>query len=180
MNNNNNKNKDLSKLMDQAKEMVSLSNTLIARISKNTKPSSSGEISGEDEDMKTLKSYFFNMGIIDNPVTKEDAGSKKYHKALAMEIYKNLTSSIVEHGGIMTLADVYCRLNRARGIAGLVSVEDLLNACKELNRLDLELKYNVYKDVNLHVLEIVSNSGNQSIKQRLDEICSLVDKNQFL
>lgn len=163
--------------MDQAKEMVGLSNTLIAKISKNTTKSASGPSDEDDEDMKTLKSYFFNMGIIDNPVTKEESGSK-YFKALAMEIFKSLSKVIVDHGGIMTLADVYCRLNRARGIAGLVSVEDLLNACKELNRLDCELKYNVYKDINLHVLEIVG-SGQQN-KKRLEEICQLVEKNESM
>lgn len=160
--------------MDQAKEMVGISNSLMAKISKNTKPSGGNE-NDDDEDMKTLKSYFFNMGIIDNPVTREESGSK-YYKALAMEIYKSLTKVIADHGGIMTLADVYCRLNRARGIAGLVSVEDLLSACKELNRLDHELKYNVYKDMNLHVLEIV---GQQN-RRRLEEICQMVEKNESL
>ena len=53
------------------------------------------------------------MGIIDNPVTKESSGSK-YYKDLAMEIYKNFCQVISEKGGIMTLADVYCRLNRVK------------------------------------------------------------------
>ena len=33
----------------------------------------------------------------------------------------------------MTLTDAFCRLNRARGLE-LVSPDDLLNACAELNR----------------------------------------------
>lgn len=120
---------------------------------------------------------YSSTGIIDNPVTKESSGSK-YYKSLALEIYNSMTKLILEHGGIMTLADVYCRLNRARGLAGLVSIEDLLNACKELNRLNYDLKYNAYKDMNLHVLEVIS-TGQQN-KKRLEEICDLVKKNECL
>ena len=105
--------KDLSILMNQAKEMVNLSNTLIAKISKNAAASSSLNENEDDEDMKKLKNYFLNMGLIDNPVTKESSGSK-YLKDLANEIYKNFSAIISEQGGIMTLADVYCRLNRVR------------------------------------------------------------------
>ena len=55
----------------------------------------------------------------------------------------------------MTLSDVYCRLNRARAIAGLISADDLLNSCKQLNKLTAQkLKYNIYPDANLHVLEV--------------------------
>jgi hypothetical protein len=104
--------KDLNILMNQAKEMVNLSNTLIAKISKNAAASSVNE-NEDDEDMKKLKNYFLNMGLIDNPVTKESSGSK-YLKDLSNEIYKNFSTIISEQGGIMTLADVYCRLNRVR------------------------------------------------------------------
>lgn len=39
---------------------------------------------------------------------------------------------------MMTLPDVYCRVNRARGIE-LLSPEDLLNACQVLGRLNLPI-----------------------------------------
>ena len=70
----------------------------------------------------------------------------------------------------MTLSDVFCRLNRARAIAGLISPEDLLDACKQLNKQSQSLKYNVYPEQNLHVLEIGSDNN-----QKLDEICQLID-----
>lgn len=168
--------KDLSVLMNQAKDMVNLSNALIAKITKNTASTATANENEDDEDLKKLKGYFVNMGIIDNPVTKELSGSK-YYKDLAMEINNNLGKTINDCGGIMTLTDVYCRLNRARGMAGLISVDDLLNACKEINKQSFNLKYNVYKDLNLHVLEV--ETSNQSSK-KLNEICSLVEKNQFL
>lgn len=167
--------KDLSILMNQAKDMVNLSNSIINKMAAKEAAKSTDE-TDDSEDMKKLKGYFHNMGIIDNPVTREESGSK-YYKALALEIYNNLTKVIEQHGGIMTLADVYCRLNRARAIAGLVSVDDLLNACKELNKLNYELKYNIYKDLNLHVLELV---GSDFIRRKLTEICDIIRQHESL
>jgi hypothetical protein len=67
---------------------------------------------------------------------------------------------------------------KARGIAGLISAEDLLNACKEINKMNLNLKYNVYKDLNLHVLEMTTSDSTNS--KKLEEICDLVEKNKCL
>ena len=167
--------KDLNVLMNQAKDMVEVSNSIIAKINKSM-VTSKAETDDESEDMKNLKSYFLNMGIIDNPVTKESTGSK-YYRALALEIYNNMSKAIADNGCIMTLADVYCRLNRARGVAGLISSEDLIYACKELNRLNYELKYNVYTDLNLHVLEIFNSEANKKKMQQIEE---LIEKNESL
>lgn len=166
--------KDLGILMNQAKEMVELSSNMISKINKVTEQQSADD--DDSEDMKNLKSYFLNMGMIDNPVTRESAGSK-YYKALAAEVYKNMTKIIADNGCIMTLADVYCRLNRARGIGGLISPEDLLYACKELNKQNHELKYNIYSDLNLHVLEIFNTEAN---RKTMEHIIDLVDKSEFL
>lgn len=163
--------KDLSILMNQAKEMVNLSNLIIAKLAKDNKINNE-----EDEDMKRLKGYFLNMGIIDNPVTKESSGSK-YYRDLALEISNNFTQIIMDAGGIMTLSDVYCRLNRARAIAGLVSVDDLMNACKQINKLNLKLKYNVYVDNNLHVLEI---EHYQVSAEKFKQITEFIEKNECL
>lgn len=163
----NNSFKDLSVLMNQAKEMVKLSNNITAKLAKEKASSEN-----DDEDMDKLKGYFSNMGIIDSPVTKETSGSK-YFKDLAKEISKNLTDVIAAHGGIMTLSDVFCRLNRARAIAGLISAEDLLNSCKQLNKLNEKLKYNIYIDLNLHVLEI-----NSIHNDKINEISEIVNANE--
>ena len=40
---------------------------------------------------------------------------------------------------MMTLPDVYCRVNRARGLE-LISTEDLLNACKALQQMNLPIQ----------------------------------------
>lgn len=43
-----------------------------------------------------------------------------------------------ECGGMMTLSDVYCRVNRARGLE-LLSPEDILNACQVLEQMSLPI-----------------------------------------
>jgi ESCRT-II complex subunit VPS36 len=167
--------RDLSILMNQAKEMVDLSNSIISKLNKEALAKSSEE-DNDSEDMKKLKLYFLNIGLIDNPVTKESSGSK-YYKNLASEIYNNMSKIVNNNGGIMTLADVFCVLNRARGMGGLISPDDLLMACRELNKLNHNLKYNVYSDLNLHVLEIDSTQANS---KKLNGIVDLVDRNEHL
>lgn len=51
---------------------------------------------------------------ISNPVTKESAGSQ-FHRDLAVELARFLEQLLPRHNGIMTLFDVYCFFNRARG-----------------------------------------------------------------
>lgn len=79
------------------------------------------------------------MGI-DDPVTRDAYKSNSaYYKSLAKQICDILLVPITEIGGMMTLADVYCRVNRARGLE-LLSPEDLLNACRLMESLSLPLK----------------------------------------
>lgn len=97
---------------------------------------------------------------IDDPVTKSAFGSDdKYHRELARELARALEKPLRERGGIMALSDVYCRINRARGLEvrtycytaddnslfmnfvfKLMSPEDLLNACRVLNSLSLSVR----------------------------------------
>lgn len=77
---------------------------------------------------------------IDDPVTRDSHKSdNQYLRSLAKQICDILQTPISEMGGMMTLADVYCRVNRARGLE-LLSPEDLLNACKIMESLELPLK----------------------------------------
>lgn len=58
---------------------------------------------------------FLNIGI-SNPVTKHSAGSS-YHQQLARQLADFLLDRdrLMKAGGVMTLPDVYCLFNRARG-----------------------------------------------------------------
>lgn len=116
---------DLSKLMSMAKDMVSISKVISAKIRERQ-----GDIS-EDETVR-FKSYLMSLGI-DDPVTRDNVqNNTEYFQRLSTQICEMLLDPIMESGGMMSLADVYCRVNRARGLE-LLSPEDLLNACQALN-----------------------------------------------
>ncbi|XP_068920705.1 vacuolar protein-sorting-associated protein 36 isoform X2 [Petaurus breviceps papuanus] len=124
---------DLSKLMIKAKEMVELSKSIANKIKDKQ-----GDIT-EDETIR-FKSYLLSMGIA-NPVTRETHGSgTHYHMQLAKQLAGILQVPLEERGGIMSLTEVYCLVNRARGME-LLSPEDLVNACKMLEALKLPLRY---------------------------------------
>uniref|UniRef100_A0AAY5KD90 Vacuolar protein-sorting-associated protein 36 n=1 Tax=Esox lucius TaxID=8010 RepID=A0AAY5KD90_ESOLU len=100
---------DLSKLMVKAKEMVELSRSIANKIKEKQ-----GDIT-EDETIR-FKSYLLSMGIA-NPVTRETHGSgTHYHLQLAKQLGDMLVAPLEERGGMMALTEVYCLVNRARGM----------------------------------------------------------------
>lgn len=116
---------DLSKLMTMAKDMVGISKAISAKIRDRQ-----GDIS--DDETVRFKSYLMGLGI-DDPVTRDNFQSNiEYYASLSNQLCQVLLDPITEVGGMMSLADVYCRINRARGLE-LLSPEDLMNACKLLN-----------------------------------------------
>ncbi|XP_014090894.2 vacuolar protein-sorting-associated protein 36 [Bactrocera oleae] len=116
---------DLNVLMAMAKDMVAISKVISTKIREQK-----GEIS--DDETVRFKSYLLSLGIED-PVTRENFSSNSdYFRSLAQQICELLLDPIEEQGGMMSLADVYCRVNRARGLE-LLSAEDLLHACQQLN-----------------------------------------------
>ncbi|XP_069131162.1 vacuolar protein-sorting-associated protein 36-like [Argopecten irradians] len=150
---------DLSKLMDKAKEMVNLSKTIATKIKDRQ-----GEIT-EDETVK-FKSYLLSMGIPD-PVTRETHGTgDKYYSELAKQLSKVLEKQLQECGGIMTLTDVYCRVNRARGME-LLSPEDMLHACEMLESLRLPVRMKMF-DSGVIVLQLQSHDEEQVISNTTD------------
>ncbi|XP_029036325.1 vacuolar protein-sorting-associated protein 36 isoform X1 [Osmia bicornis bicornis] len=138
---------DLKKLMEMAKDMVSISKTISAKIRERQ-----GDIT-EDETVR-FKSYLMSLGI-DDPVTRDAyKSSNEYFKQLAKQLANILEEPIKEVGGMMTLTDVYCRVNRARGLE-LLSPEDLLNASRQLAPLDLPIVLRVF-DSGVMILQIRS------------------------
>ena len=142
---------DLKKLMGMAKDMVSISKTISAKIRERQ-----GDIT-EDETVR-FKSYLMSLGI-DDPVTRDAyKSSNEYFKQLAKQLADILEEPIKEVGGMMTLTDVYCRVNRARGLE-LLSPEDLLNASRQLASLGLPVVLRVF-DSGVMVLQSRSHDDN--------------------
>ncbi|XP_043259390.1 vacuolar protein-sorting-associated protein 36 [Colletes gigas] len=154
---------DLKKLMEMAKDMVSISKTISAKIRERQ-----GNIS-EDETV-TFKSYLLSLGI-DDPVTRDAyKTSNEYFKQLAKQLADILDEPIKDVGGMMTLTDVYCRVNRARGME-LLSPEDLLNASRQLAPLNLPIVLRIF-DSGVMVLQIRSHDDNAIV----DLIAELINE----
>ncbi|OCT95983.1 hypothetical protein XELAEV_18013675mg [Xenopus laevis] len=152
---------DLSKLMEKAKEMVELSKSIATKIKDKQ-----GDIS-EDETIR-FKSYLLSMGIA-NPVTRETHGSgTHYHMQLAKQLATMLQAPLEERGGIMSLTEVYCLVNRARGME-LLSPEDLVNACKMLESLKLPIRLRVF-DSGVMVIEHQSHNEEEMVASALETV----------
>jgi len=153
---------DLDRLMDMAKPMVALAKNISTKIRDKQ-----GGIS-EDETVQ-FKSYLLSLGI-DDPVTKDSAGSdKKYYQGLAKEMFLVLDQPIQVAGGMMTLTDAFVRVNRARGLE-LVSPEDVLNAAKQLKETNLPLSLQTFPSGVM-----VLRSNNMTEEELLEKIIYLVD-----
>ncbi|XP_053790476.1 vacuolar protein-sorting-associated protein 36 isoform X1 [Vidua chalybeata] len=152
---------DLSKLMEKAKEMVELSKSIANKIKEKQ-----GDIT-EDETIR-FKSYLLSMGIA-NPVTRETYGSgTQYHMQLAKQLAGILQTPLEERGGIMSLTEVYCLVNRARGLE-LLSPEDLVNACKMLESLKLPLRLRIF-DSGVMVIELQSHNEEEMVAAALETV----------
>ena len=144
---------DIDQLVAMAKPMVKLAKTISEKIRDKQ-----GDVT-DDETVK-FKSYLMSLGISD-PVTRDGAGSDQtYYLELAKEIYQILQAPLNESGGIMTLTDAFCRINRARGME-LISPEDLLNACKTFNNpksnsLNIPIQLHTFPETGVHVLQLAS------------------------
>lgn len=147
---------DLKNLMGLAKDMVSLSRSISNKIKER-----SGDISADDTTQ--FRSYLLSLGI-DDPVTRETHGSAtEYHKSLAKEVTQALEDAVKEAGGMMLLSEVYCRINRARGLE-LLSPEDVINACQVMQRLGLSLNLHTFES-GVQVLQTVGLDQEEVIKE---------------
>ncbi|KAG2456415.1 VPS36 protein, partial [Polypterus senegalus] len=113
-----------------------------------------------------FKSYLLSMGIA-NPVTRETHGSgTHYHLQLAKQLAQILQTPLEERGGMMALTEVYCLVNRARGME-LLSPEDLVNACKLFENLKLPLRLRIF-DSGVMVVQLQSHNEQEMITSAVD------------
>lgn len=145
--------KDLDQLMITAKDMVMISKNISEKIKEKQ-----GAIS--DDETIRFKSYLLGLGV-DDPVTRSSfADSNLYYTTLCKEIIQIIKVSLDEVGGTMALAEVYCRVNRARGL-DLLSPEDLMHACFMMNSNTLSpVKF---KQFDSGVLALQSSMCDESV-----------------
>lgn len=147
---------DLSKLMDKAKEMVAISKSISTKIKDKQ-----GDIT--DDETQKFRSYLLSLGI-DDPVTRETHGTgDAYLRELARQISDFIHQPLQDCGGVMTLTDIYCRINRARGME-LLSPDDLVKACKFMEYLKLPVRLRVFES-GVMVLQLQSHSEQAIIAE---------------
>ena len=123
-----------------------------------------------------MDSILQSIGMV-SPVTKYSAG-RMYHRQLARQIADLLTaqSRLERMGGMVTLSDLYCILNRARGTE-LVSPDDLYRAARLMGRLKVGMHLAKFPS---GVKMIRSDSfGNEAIFDRLLSLFEDTDSRAF-
>lgn len=146
---------DLSRLMNMAKDMVSISRSISTKIREKQ-----GDIT-EDETVR-FKSYLLSLGI-DDPVTRGAfSNQNEYFQSLSRQLAQILEEPIKEVGGMMSMADVYCRVNRARGLE-LLSPEDLMSACRLMSTLQLGLCLRTF-DSGATVLQLSDHNDSTIVE----------------
>lgn len=147
---------DLKNLMKMAKDMVTLSKSITGKIMEKQ-----GTIT--DDETVQFKSYLLSLGIKD-PVTRDSASSEsKYYKELSTQVTRAMEAPVKDVGGQMSLHDIYCRINRARGME-LISPQDLVEACKLTNKLQHPVFYREY-DSGLKVLCLQSHNEQDVVQE---------------
>ncbi|KAG0212185.1 hypothetical protein BGX28_006731 [Mortierella sp. GBA30] len=146
---------DLQGLMDKAAEMVTLAESISNRLAKSS--------TVNNEETATFKTYLLSMGIA-APVTKDTAGAV-FHKELARELVEFILPIVEREGGTMSLMDVYCVFNRARGVE-LISPKDLHTACQMFTELNLALRLRKF-DSGLLVIQTMARYSDDEVSSSI-------------
>jgi len=146
---------DLASLEKHAKKMVALAENYAIEVEKarirkaaaavtvtdsSSSSSSSASIESDEawnQQMQNVGTLAAGMGFV-SPVTKSIAGSA-YTSELARQISVVLRPHLQRRGGVISLTDAFCLVNRARGTE-VVSPEDLLEASQLLRDLKLGMR----------------------------------------
>nr|CAD1829519.1 unnamed protein product [Ananas comosus var. bracteatus] len=147
---------DLNALMSKAKEMVQLAEKMRLKLLSN----STAQANSNDEEMgskQDMQDWLLSVGIV-SPVTKESAGAL-YHQQLSRQLADFVKLPLERAGGMMSLVEVYCLFNRARGTE-LISPEDLLQACAIWEKFDVPVMLRKF-DSGVKVIQNKSHSDDE-------------------
>lgn len=140
---------DLESLMAMARDVVAVCNAVAAEREKQQRQraqredascnstlagprgqnGAAGAAAGADAEGASLGALLRDVGLT-SPVTREAAGAL-FHRELARQLTSFLRAPMAAAGGTLTLTDVYCLYNRARG-TDLVSPQDVRRGCELL------------------------------------------------
>ena len=152
--------KDLSALMDKARDMVTLSQKLKEALEENARKSDNTE-----KEDKGIEKFLLTLGI-SSPVTKSTAGSM-YHRQLAQQLADFLVVPLKKSHGALALVDIYCIFNRARGIE-LVSPEDLIEAANLFPSIRIKMQLRKFESGTLAIQS--SEHSDDAVYKKLESM----------
>lgn len=158
---------DAETLLQEAAALVQIIHKYVATLDKQHEKGGGGGGGGdENNDTERLASMLKDMGMA-SALSKADYKGREdaYYSQLARELADFLRPKL--KNTMMTLTDVYCLYNRARG-SNLLSPEDLLHAIDHMERLSLGLSHRVFPTTGLRVLQDAALDDDQLAK-RLQE-----------
>lgn len=165
---------DLKQLVGMAQQMTKLSKSIASKIKEHD-----SQVSNDETVL--FRSHLLELGIeqqVDMGVSSKTSysSSSKYYQDLARQI-GSIVRTVMERRRQeqLTLSEVYCCFNRARGM-DLVSPDDILSACKQMSNMpELQLQLVQYKSGLL----VIQNQScdNQDI---IDRTVQLVEQVGFL
>jgi ESCRT-II complex subunit VPS36 len=136
------KKEDIDAFLRDATELIKVIQKYAATIERDratSSSSSSADVSSDSvrSDTEKLASMIESMGMT-SALSKKQSGGSMYHRQLARQMvdYLRQTNMLTNAGGMMSLTDVYCLFNRARG-TNLISPEDFLRCIDLMKELNL-------------------------------------------
>ena len=155
---------DAEQLLQEATELITVIQKYVATLQKNA------NAANEDDATQStlLLGMLQDMGMT-SALTKHQLRGKndrEYYQLLARQVADFLLPKLPKLGGIMTLTDLFCLMNRARG-SNLLSPEDLLHAVDMLSELEIGIRTRKFPS-GIHVIQLESFDDIKMAKKLLD------------
>lgn len=139
---------DADELLREATELARIIRKHVAVLERNNEMAAVGAAAGGGEadgidpaSQQALVRMLQDMGMA-SALSKKD--TLDYYGTIARQLADLLLPRIESLGGVITLTDVYCLINRARS-SHLLSPEDLLRATEALEKIDVGLKVRTFR-----------------------------------
>ena len=134
---------EIDAFMGEASELIKVIQKYAATIERETVAANNNATTTKENDTTKLVGMLESMGMT-SALSAKQSGST-YHRQLARQLADFLKhkDKLSQAGGMMTLTDVYCLFNRARG-TNMISPEDLLKAIDLMEELKLGLSKRMF------------------------------------
>lgn len=174
-------------LMEEAGELISVIQKYVATLEKH-QASQEGQSSGEEgtadaETNRQLTTMMQDMGMT-TALTAKETSRSVYYETLARQLsdylrrhktFERDTKGNLIGSGIMTLTDIYCLFNRARG-TNMISPEELLEALGMMEGLGLNMKLREFDESGVVVLQEAGFDDAAMAETLLQEIKNQEEK----